>query len=200
MVAALHPNIWALHGRRQVLAWLADHMAAGLGVVPPQEGWRAALVGADVVIGDHGSVTRYGAALGVPVLMNGVPAGRARRLDRPRFCGACARRSTPADLDDQLTARRRRHRRTSYAELAGKVSSCPASRGRSCGRRCTGCWTCPSRPSVPVSPVPLPSLSTFRTVVGGSLVTAGRDRSDPNTASSRTPGVDLVTSGDGNCR
>ena len=33
-------------------------MRAGLGVIPPQEGWRAALVGADVLIGDHGSVTR----------------------------------------------------------------------------------------------------------------------------------------------
>src|SRR6202008_4504782 len=66
VIAAVHPLTWSCHGRRQVLAWLADHRAAGLGVLPPQDGWRASLVSADVIVGDHGSVTRYGAALGIP--------------------------------------------------------------------------------------------------------------------------------------
>ncbi|WP_067491126.1 hypothetical protein [Actinomadura hibisca] len=65
VVVALHPHIWAWHGRRQIIAWCAD----GLRLLPPEEGWQAALVAADHVIGDHGSVTCYGAALGVPVLL-----------------------------------------------------------------------------------------------------------------------------------
>ncbi|HEY2595034.1 MAG TPA: hypothetical protein VGK33_14150, partial [Chloroflexota bacterium] len=35
----------------------------------PDEGWRAALIAADVVITDHGSLTCYAAALGRPVLL-----------------------------------------------------------------------------------------------------------------------------------
>ncbi|MFC7740294.1 hypothetical protein ACFQXA_03960 [Nocardiopsis composta] len=38
-------------------------------LIPPEQGWQAALVAADAVIGDHGSVTYYAAALGRPVLL-----------------------------------------------------------------------------------------------------------------------------------
>ncbi len=69
IAAVVHPNIWYGHGPWQVRAWLADAVRAGLILVPPREGWRAALVASDLVIGDHGSVTVYGAALGRPVLM-----------------------------------------------------------------------------------------------------------------------------------
>jgi hypothetical protein len=68
VVAIVHPHVWVWHGRRQVHAWLADAIRAGVVVLPPEEGWRAALVAADLLIGDRGSVTRYGAALGLPVL------------------------------------------------------------------------------------------------------------------------------------
>ena len=73
VVGVLHPNIWHGHGRWQVRAWLADAMRSGLMLVPPMDGWRAALVAADCVIGDHGSTTFYGAALGVPVLLGQFP-------------------------------------------------------------------------------------------------------------------------------
>ncbi len=69
VAAVLHPNIWGVHGTWQVRAWFADCLRAGLLLLPPQEGWRAALAAADVVIGDHGSVTSYGAAVGVPVVL-----------------------------------------------------------------------------------------------------------------------------------
>lgn len=72
--AVLHPNIWAMHGSWQVRAWLADCMRAGLMVIPPEEGWRAALVAADWVIGDHGSVTQYAAgATDAPVVLAAFP-------------------------------------------------------------------------------------------------------------------------------
>jgi hypothetical protein len=73
VVVALHPNIAAWHSSWQVERWLADCERAGVSVLPPLEGWRAALVAADLVIGDHGSVTFYGAALGRPVMLACAP-------------------------------------------------------------------------------------------------------------------------------
>lgn len=70
VIGVLHPFLWRGHSRRQILAWLADACASGLDIVPVEEGWRAALIGADLVVGDHGSVTMYGAGLDIPVLMN----------------------------------------------------------------------------------------------------------------------------------
>ncbi|MCJ0874010.1 hypothetical protein [Streptomyces sp. AP-93] len=66
----LHPNVWSRHGAWQLrTSQLASALAAGLILVPPVHDWRSALVAADLVIGDHGSVTLYGAALGAPVLL-----------------------------------------------------------------------------------------------------------------------------------
>jgi hypothetical protein len=48
---------------------LRPHLANGLIMVPPDEGWRAALAAADCLVGDHGSVTFFGAAIGVPTLL-----------------------------------------------------------------------------------------------------------------------------------
>ena len=67
---ALHPNAWHGHGPGQVEAWIADARRSGLLVLPPNEGWRAALVASDAVIGDHGSVAYYAAAVGRPVVLD----------------------------------------------------------------------------------------------------------------------------------
>ncbi|TCO55005.1 hypothetical protein EV192_108293 [Actinocrispum wychmicini] len=97
VVAFAHPNAWAAHGPWQIRTWLADCLRAGLVLVPPAEGWRAALIAADVVVGDHGATTTYAAAIGRPVLLAAFPdddvvaesavglLGRlAGRLDRRR--------------------------------------------------------------------------------------------------------------------
>lgn len=73
VAAILHPNIWHGHGPWQVRSWLGACLRAGLVLLPPREGWRAALVASDLVIGDHGSVTFYGAALGRPTLLGVFP-------------------------------------------------------------------------------------------------------------------------------
>ncbi|WP_430789475.1 hypothetical protein [Actinoplanes sp. G11-F43] len=65
----LHPNIWFGHSPWQVRAWLAEALDSGLALVPPEEGWQAAMTAADVVVGDHGSVTLFGAALGKPLVL-----------------------------------------------------------------------------------------------------------------------------------
>jgi hypothetical protein len=69
----LHPSVWAVHGREQVTAWMADCISDGLLVIPPEEGWRAATVAADQVLGDHGSTTQYAAAIGKPVTLAAYP-------------------------------------------------------------------------------------------------------------------------------
>ncbi|MYW96519.1 hypothetical protein G3I59_39395 [Amycolatopsis rubida] len=76
VAAVLHPNIWAVHGRRQVTAWLGRCQEAGLRVIPPEQGWQATMIAADWVIGDHGSTTGYAAAMGRPVTLASLPDGR----------------------------------------------------------------------------------------------------------------------------
>ena len=70
LALVLHPNIWSEYGRDQILGrWFERAVRAGLMVVPWEQGWQAALLSADYVVGDHGSVTYYAAALGKPVLL-----------------------------------------------------------------------------------------------------------------------------------
>ncbi|MFD7167505.1 hypothetical protein [Streptomyces violascens] len=74
VAAVLHPNIWHGHGPGQVRAWLDRARRGGLVLVDPLHDWRQALLAADAVIGDQGSVSYYAAALGTPVLLGAAPA------------------------------------------------------------------------------------------------------------------------------
>lgn len=74
VAALVHPAVWFGHGPRQVRAWLADSCDAGLLLLGPETDWRAAIVAADHVVGDHGSVTVYAASVGRPVLLKDPPA------------------------------------------------------------------------------------------------------------------------------
>jgi hypothetical protein len=73
VAAIVHPNVAQWHGRFQLRTWFADAIRAGLTLVPPLHGWQATLIAADVVIGDHGSVTTYGAGLSRPTLLAAFP-------------------------------------------------------------------------------------------------------------------------------
>ncbi|BCJ66830.1 hypothetical protein [Polymorphospora rubra] len=73
--ALLHPAVWHAHGHRQIRAWLRDCREAGLLLLEPTEDWRALVVAADYLIGDHGSVTTYAAAIGRRVLIQPGLAG-----------------------------------------------------------------------------------------------------------------------------
>ncbi|WP_306366366.1 translation initiation factor IF-2 [Nocardiopsis sp. CC223A] len=64
-----HPNVWFSRRRGEIEQWFADDIEAGLVLVPPFEGWRAAMIAADLVVGDAGSTTYYAAAIGRPVLL-----------------------------------------------------------------------------------------------------------------------------------
>ncbi|MFF0753733.1 hypothetical protein [Streptomyces sp. NPDC004267] len=73
LCAVLHPNIWYGHGPGRVRAWLRRAADSGVLLVDPLDHWRQAVAAADCVIGDHGSVTYYAAALGLPVLLGAFP-------------------------------------------------------------------------------------------------------------------------------
>ncbi|MEU5578704.1 hypothetical protein ABZ791_21670 [Streptomyces huasconensis] len=106
----LHPNVWSGHGAWQVRVMQQSALEAGLIAVDPTDGWQQALVASDLVIGDHGSVTLYGAALGRPVLLGAfgseaVPgtAGYALRTAAGRLA---ADRPLRAQLEAAVTGHR----------------------------------------------------------------------------------------------
>jgi hypothetical protein len=74
VAAIIHPNAWAWHSPRQLRSWYIDALERGLKLIHPEEGWRATVAASDVVIGDHGSVTAYAAAAGIPVMLGAHPA------------------------------------------------------------------------------------------------------------------------------
>ncbi|WP_238598303.1 hypothetical protein [Saccharothrix sp. ALI-22-I] len=147
VAAVLHPNIWSVHGARQVRAWLPD----GLLVIPPEEGWRAALVAADVVVGDHGSCTQYAAALGKPMLV--VP-----------LANGLLREGSPADLVYQRAplVDPEEPALDSAAVVSGMteaISSCPGEAGAILRRTMYRLMDLPEPArAVPVSPVGVPRV------------------------------------------
>ncbi|WP_158884546.1 hypothetical protein [Amycolatopsis anabasis] len=65
----LHPAVWIGHGSRQVMAWCEEASQEGVAFVQPGQDWCPLLVASDYVIGDHGIVTSYAAAIGKPVFL-----------------------------------------------------------------------------------------------------------------------------------
>ncbi|MFD8783357.1 hypothetical protein [Kitasatospora sp. NPDC059599] len=98
VAVVLHPNIWSRHDPE---ALLDTARRMGLRLIPPHQGWQAALVAADCLIGDHGSVSVYGAALERPTVL--VATGAAE-LD-PRSPGYAFGQTAPVlDPDGDLAA------------------------------------------------------------------------------------------------
>lgn len=103
VVLLTHPNIWAAHGEYQLRAWLAPYAARGLVVAGPEADWQPLLLAADWIIGDHGSVTLYGAATGVPVLLGAFPQQDVHPHSGAAALGALAPRlSDGAPIPAQL--------------------------------------------------------------------------------------------------
>lgn len=105
IAALIHPAAWSAHGRRQVRAWLTEECAAGLTLVEPDVDWRAAVLAADYVIGDHGSVPVYAAAIGVPVLHTDLPVDELDETSPQVYVGSHAPRLLrSAPIEPQLLA------------------------------------------------------------------------------------------------
>ncbi len=158
VAAILHPNIWSVHGEFQVRTWLADCLSAGLLLLPPGEGWRAAIVASDLIIGDYGSVTRYGAALGIPFMLAAFP----ERDIRPDSAAAALYRAGPVmrpgkPLTDQICSASAARDRAWQDVLASGITSRPGKSGAILRQSMYRLLDLPEPArGVPVSPVPLP--------------------------------------------
>ncbi|TDD53317.1 hypothetical protein [Saccharopolyspora elongata] len=126
VVTILHPHIWNEHGPHAVHRWLAPHQRSGLMVVPPEYGWRAALVAADLLIGDHGSVTAYGAALGLPTSLAAFPESSVAPDSAVALVGSQAPR---LDLGQPILPQLRKtiaeHTPEKSAAVHQMITSCP---------------------------------------------------------------------------
>ncbi|MGW4547252.1 hypothetical protein ACWEN4_12830 [Streptomyces violaceorubidus] len=131
IAALLHPHVWNAHGDWQVRAWLAELVRAGLLLLSPHADWTGAVVAADHIVGDHGSVSLYGAMTGAPVLM----AGRSDAALDPSSPMAELMSFAPRWREDRPVSQqlrrssvlRRAHR---YERVAARITSEPGRFGR----------------------------------------------------------------------
>jgi hypothetical protein len=131
VVLATHPNIWAAHGAYQLQAWLAPHIACGLILAGPETDWQPLLLAADWIIGDHGSVTLYGAATGIPVLLGAFPEQDVNPHGGAAVLGAHAPRLTDtAPILQQLEHAAATFDRDAMDEAAALISSEPGAFAR----------------------------------------------------------------------
>ncbi|GAA3439939.1 hypothetical protein [Kutzneria kofuensis] len=126
LAALMHPAVWFGHGRRQLRSWLADSRAAGLLLVPPEADWRAVVVAADYLIGDHGSVPAYAASIGRPVLLTDQPlrAVHSAGSAQESLSAAAVRLAPGEPVEPQLAAARRRAVTVSTL-VANRITSRP---------------------------------------------------------------------------
>lgn len=134
VAAVIHPNVWYAHSPWQLRTWLAPLQAAGLTLLRPEgDGWKAALLAADAVVGDYGSVTFYGAALGLPTLLADLPAEGTLAKDSPiaELLPLLGRVDTHGSLPAQINRAVDRHRADpGIAEVSAKATSVPGDSAR----------------------------------------------------------------------
>ncbi|MCK2238660.1 MULTISPECIES: hypothetical protein [unclassified Crossiella] len=201
----LHPNIWHHHGPRQLHTWLADCLRAGLLLLPEHEGWRATLLAADLVIGDHGSVTCYAAALDRPVLLAAFPADRVAPGSPVARLGELAPHlDLAAPLRPQLERAIAGHRALAAGPVrepaGGPARDGDADRRGHPGRASSRDGECPA-PDAPASPTPASSApaSPVPASPESSATSAdpGEAGQDPRAAGRYAEVAELVTSAPG---
>jgi hypothetical protein len=162
VVALLHPNVWSGHGSRQVRAWLAECTGRGMILMPPAADWRGALVAADLIVGDQGSLGVYGTAVGAPVLL----AGTARDVDPASAAALLAVAAPRLRADRPLAAQFRRaaasydHR--CYEHVAARITSQPGRFRQNIQCLMYGLLRLAPPPARPETPAELPFLITDR--------------------------------------
>jgi len=119
VAALVHPAVWFGHGPRQVRSWLADCRDAGLMLIGPATDWRAAVIAADHVVGDHGSVPVYAAAIGRPVLQVEPPASAVTAVGSPQ---AVIQRSAPTLVAGRPLLRQLRDAERRHGEYGAAVT------------------------------------------------------------------------------
>jgi len=70
VILTIHPAVWSESGPGRIRTLLRDVRSKGLDVIEAGEPWQGLLAAADYLIGDHTSVSVYGAASGLPLLLS----------------------------------------------------------------------------------------------------------------------------------
>jgi hypothetical protein len=126
VAAALHSNVWRGHGSWQVRVWFDRALESGLRLIPYQDGWRAALIAADCLIGDHGSATLYGACIGVPTLLGAFGEQELLADSAASALGKAAPRlASERGLREQVETAIREQEVTYYEKLAERSFAYP---------------------------------------------------------------------------
>lgn len=186
VAAIVHPNVWSGHGSWQIRNILAPALDAGLMLIPHIHAWRSALVAADVVVGDHGSVTLYGAALGKPVLLgafgsDAVPGTAVAALGR-----AAPRLDTHGDVHGQIVSALDQQRPELFATVAEDAFHQP---GRALSRLRTALYDLLGLPE-PVSTAPpewflAEPVETGANATAWTVTTTGLPRNGPDAVTVR---------------
>ncbi|MEV8053062.1 hypothetical protein [Streptomyces bacillaris] len=122
----LHPHVWNAHGEWQVRSWLAALGRSGLLVISQYADWVGALVAADHIVGDHGSVSLYGAMTGAPVLLGHVPEDTLDPGSPAAELASIAPRLHPGrPLSRQLARSAAAYRKERYQQVAARITSEP---------------------------------------------------------------------------
>jgi hypothetical protein len=163
VAAIVHPNAWAWHGSMQIRAWCAEAAHHGLLLMAPEDGWRAVLAAGDCLIGDHGSVTAYGAAIGMPVLFGVLPADRVMAGSPIARLGELASRLGPGPIAPQVEEVIRAWPGEHATVMRGCVTDVPGQSADLMRRAMYGLMRLPEPGEPPVTyPVSMPRAVSFR--------------------------------------
>ncbi|MFD8964496.1 hypothetical protein ACFV0C_05720 [Streptomyces sp. NPDC059568] len=122
----VHPNVAAGHGDWQVRAWLSAFRRRGVAVIPPEADWRAPLIAADWVIGDHGSVTLYATLTEAAILLARFPERDVNTASPGAELARIAPSLSPSHpLPEQLAYAAAERPAEEYARIAARISSEP---------------------------------------------------------------------------
>ncbi|MFB7930357.1 hypothetical protein ACFC4C_14725 [Streptomyces sp. NPDC056039] len=150
--AIFHPNVAAAHGMQQIRTLQAAALDAGLLLMPAVHAWRPALVAADVLVGDHGSVTLYGASAGVPLLLAAFGGDAVPGTAVHQLASIAPRLDPRGNLRQQLEDVVREHTAERYASVTTQAFAEP---GNALARLRTALYQLLNLPE-PSSPSPAP--------------------------------------------
>jgi hypothetical protein len=180
IAVALHPNITHGHSRWQIKTWLDQCALDGVLLLANEDDWRPALVAADLVIGDHGSVTFYAAALGTPILLAVAPTHTVDPRSPIAQLLRAAPRFNSIDPLDAIERAIAEHDPDQYADITVQTTSYP---GEAAVRLEQSLYDLlnlrtPTLAGPPVAALPLPS-GRF-SLPGALLVTAQLEPAGPD--------------------
>ncbi|WP_329562872.1 hypothetical protein [Kitasatospora sp. NBC_01266] len=131
----VHPNVFSGHGSWQVRSWLGSATDGRLALIAPGADWQPLLIAADFIIGDHGSVTLYGALTGAPILLAQYPYRQVNQASPAALLARTAPALSPTrPLPEQLAYAAEQYRPQEYTAIADLITSEPGAFNRNMRR------------------------------------------------------------------